>query len=73
MFNHGLVITDQDKFYAASVYEHGGGLKMYPDSAYFQIAYNFFKELYDKGYKKGLTKSLMTTSYENWQYELKQK
>ena len=73
LYSKGLVASDEDKFYAASVYDHGGGPKMHPDSTYFHVAYNLFKQLYEKGYKKGQTKSLMDTSFERWQHELNQK
>lgn len=67
LHRQGKIKTDEDKFYAASIYDHGGGFNVEPDSAYFRTAYTMFKELYDKDFKKGLTKSLMNTAYERWQ------
>jgi hypothetical protein len=65
----GLVRSDADKFHAASIYDHEGGLKMAADSTYFRIAYELFKELNDKGYRRGMTRSLMATSYQRWKDE----
>lgn len=62
----GALRSDADKFYAASIYDHEGGDKMPDDTAYYHIAYELFKELYDKGYRKGMTGSLMRTSHERW-------
>ena len=73
IYKENLVITDEDKFHAASIFDHGGGSKMHPDTAYFHIAYNLFKQLYEKGYKTSFTKSLMGTSYQRWQNELHKK
>ena len=41
----GLIKTNEDKFYTAYSYFHGGGLKMENDTMYFRIAYELFKDL----------------------------
>lgn len=70
LYDKNLIKTYEDKFNAAFIYLHGGGIKLTKDSLYMRISYSLFKDTYENSDIKKLKRRaepLMNQAYYRWQ------